>query len=97
MYDCLVTAPHTQLALAVRARIDGDVVGALGLGGDKGDAGKQVGEVVHRLPHFDSQIWAKYLKTNPKVNGNLLSGKVFQNVYSTIALGHSRSGSATIE
>ena len=47
---CLVPASHTQLAFALGARIDGDVVGALGFRRDKGDAGEHVGEVIHRLP-----------------------------------------------
>ena len=58
---CLVPSSHAQLAFALGAWIDGDVVGALGCGRDKGDAREQVGEVVHRLPCQVSQSWKKYL------------------------------------
>ena len=47
---CLVASSHAQLAFALGAWVDGDVVGALGFGRDKGDTGEDVGEVVHRLP-----------------------------------------------
>ena len=57
----LVPSSHAQLAFALGAWVDGDVVGALGCGRDKGDAGEQVGEVVHRIPCQVSQSWKKYL------------------------------------
>ena len=57
----LVPTRHTQLAFAVLPGIDRDVVGALGLGGDKGDAGgEEVGQVVHRLPCQVLQLCEKY-------------------------------------
>ena len=57
----LVPTRHTQLAFAVLPGIDRDVVGALGLGGDKGDAGgEEVGQVVHRLPGQVLQLCEKY-------------------------------------
>ena len=58
---CLVPTSHTKLAFALGAWIDGDVVGALWYGRDKGDAREHVGEVVHRLPCQVLQSWEKYL------------------------------------
>ena len=59
---CLVPASHTKLAFALGAWIDGDVVGALRLGGDEGDAGgEEVGEVVHGLDCFGLQIYKRLL------------------------------------
>ena len=46
----LLPSPHTHLARAVRARDYRHVVDEGG-GGDKGDAGGSVGDVLHRLFH----------------------------------------------
>ena len=57
---CLVPSSHTNLAFALGAWVDGDIVGALGCGRDKGDAGEHVGEVVHRIPRLVLQVCEKY-------------------------------------
>ena len=57
---CLVPPYHPKLAFALRAWIDGHIVGALSFGRDKGHAGEQAGEVVHGLPRPVLQLCRKY-------------------------------------
>ena len=57
----LVPSSHAQLAFALGAWVDGDVVGALCFCRDKGDAGEHVGEVVHCLSRQGLQVCEKYV------------------------------------
>ena len=52
----LLPAPHTHLARTSRATVDGDKVAAGAVGRDEGDAGGQLGDVVHRLSHQSHQV-----------------------------------------
>ena len=52
----LLPAPHTHLARASRAAVDGHEVAAGAVGRDEGDAGVQIGDVVHRLSHPVHQV-----------------------------------------
>ena len=47
----LLPSPHTHLARTVRATVDCHKVDAGVVGRQKGDAGGQLGDVVHCLPH----------------------------------------------
>ena len=59
--DRLVASSHTELALALSARVDCNKVGTLGLRWDKLDTGEEVGQVVHSLDCFGLQIYKRLL------------------------------------
>ena len=52
----LLPAPHTHLARTSWATVDGHEVAAGAVGRDEGDAGVQIGDVVHRLPHQGLEV-----------------------------------------
>ena len=52
---------HPKMAGTLSLWVDCHIVGAVLLSGLEGDAGEQVGDVVHRLDHQDSQICEKCL------------------------------------
>ena len=52
----LLPAPHTHLARTSGAAVYGHEVATGAVGWLKGDAGGQLGDVVHRLPHPFPQI-----------------------------------------
>ena len=59
--DRLVASSHTELALALCARVDCHKVGTLGLRWHKLDTGEKVGKVVHGLDCFGLQIYKRLL------------------------------------
>ena len=57
----LSPASHPKMAGTLSLWVDCHIVGAVFLSRLEGDAGEQVGDVVHRLNHQDSQICEKWL------------------------------------
>ena len=56
----LLPAPHTHLARAGWTAVYGHKIAAGAVGWHKGDAGGQLGDVVHRLPHPCHQVTRIY-------------------------------------